>query len=84
MWLVLAIDRCSDIEWSQAMSCGYGAAYEMLFELAATATSALSGRRLAFSAASDTPDQLREMAAAAVADMTADLGSAVDSEPEAE
>ncbi|HYW68170.1 MAG TPA: hypothetical protein VE960_01055 [bacterium] len=53
-------------------------------ELAATATSVLSGRRLAFSTASDTPDQLREMAAMAAADMTVDLGSVDDSEPEAE
>ena len=53
-------------------------------ELAATATSVLSGRRLAFSTASDTPDQLREMAAMAAADMTVDLDSADDNEPEAE
>ena len=53
-------------------------------ELAATATSVLSGRRLAFSAASGTPDRLREMAAAAAADMSIDLSSADGSEPEAE
>lgn len=53
-------------------------------ELAATATSALSGRRLAFSSASDTPDRLREMATAAAADMSVDLSLADDREPEAE
>jgi hypothetical protein len=51
-------------------------------ELAATATSALSGRRLAFSNVIDTADRLREMAVTAAGDMSSDLGAADGDAPE--